>query len=71
MTKIFTSPSRKRGARKTALDSRLRGNDGWKKRVIVISIVLIAATLAGCGKKGPPGPPAGVPNTYPQNYPAQ
>jgi predicted small lipoprotein YifL len=49
----------------------LRGNDGWKTRVIVIGVVLIAATLAGCGKKGPPGPPAGVPNTYPQNYPQQ
>jgi predicted small lipoprotein YifL len=52
-------------------DSRLRGNDARKRRVIVIAVVLGAMTLAGCGKKGPPGPPPGVPNTYPQNYPAQ
>jgi hypothetical protein len=36
------------------------------------ALLLIAClSLAGCGKKGPPSPPAGVPNTYPQNYPAQ
>ena len=71
MTKTFTSPPRKRGSRKTALDSRLRGNDEWKKRVLVIGVMLAALALAGCGKKGAPQPPPGVPNTYPQNYPAQ
>jgi len=71
MTAILPSPPRKRGSRETALDSRFRGNDPWKKRVIVVGVVLVAVTLAGCGKKGPPGPPPGVPNTYPQNYPAQ
>jgi predicted small lipoprotein YifL len=46
----------------------LRGNDGWKK---VLAVVLVALAVAGCGKKGQPSPPPGVPNTYPQNYPAQ
>ena len=71
MTSPFTSPARKRGSRSDTLDYRLRGNDGWKKRVMVVGVVLVAVTLAGCGKKGPPGPPPGVPNTYPTNYPAQ
>jgi predicted small lipoprotein YifL len=70
MMNVFTSPPRKRGST-TRLDSRFRGNDGWKKRVMVVGVMLVAITLAGCGKKGPPGPPPGVPNTYPQNYPAQ
>jgi predicted small lipoprotein YifL len=34
-------------------------------------MLIACLALAGCGKKGPPAPPAGVPNTYPQNYPAQ
>lgn len=71
MTNLLTSHPRNRGSKETALDSRLRGNDGWKKRALVIGVVLVAMTLAGCGKKGPPGPPPGVPNTYPQQYPAQ
>jgi predicted small lipoprotein YifL len=29
----------------------------------------LAAALGGCGRKGPPQPPPGVPNTYPQPYP--
>ena len=33
--------------------------------------LVITLALAGCGKKGVPNPPPGVPNTYPQNYPAQ
>jgi len=74
MTKLFAPLPRKRGSGETPLavgDSRLRGNDAGKRRVMVIAVVLVAMTLAGCGKKGPPGPPPGVPNTYPQNYPAQ
>jgi predicted small lipoprotein YifL len=31
--------------------------------------LVLALTLAGCGKKGSPQPPPGVPNTYPQPYP--
>jgi hypothetical protein len=38
---------------------------------IATILMLVALTLAACGKKGPPGPPPGVPNTYPQNYPQQ
>jgi predicted small lipoprotein YifL len=71
MTQHFTSPPRKRESGDGRLDSRFRGNDGLKKRALVIGVVLAAMTLAGCGKKGPPGPPPGVPNTYPQNYPQQ
>ena len=75
MARMLTSPPRKRGSRETtrlvALDSRLRGNDGWKKRVMMLGVMLAVMALAGCGKKGPPGPPPGVPNTYPTNYPAQ
>ncbi len=37
----------------------------------VLAIALIALALAACGKKGPPQPPPGEPNTYPQNYPKQ
>ena len=37
----------------------------------LLALVLIVAALAACGKKGPPQPPPGVPNTYPQNYPKQ
>jgi predicted small lipoprotein YifL len=71
MRRRFTSPPRRRGARIHTLDSRLHGNDGWKKRAIIVGVMLAAISLAGCGKKGPPQPPPGVPNTYPQNYPAQ
>jgi predicted small lipoprotein YifL len=53
------------------MDSRLRGNDGFKKCVTLTALVFIAVALAGCGKKGPPSPPPGVPSTYPQNYPQQ
>jgi len=37
----------------------------------IAAVALVAITLAGCGKKAPPGPPPGVPNTYPQVYPQQ
>jgi predicted small lipoprotein YifL len=35
------------------------------------AIMLVILALAGCGKKGPHQPPPGVPNTFPQTYPAQ
>lgn len=42
-------------------------------RVVTLACVLVAllaaATLAGCGKKGAPLPPAGEPVTYPRAYP--
>ncbi|HML11250.1 MAG TPA: lipoprotein [Stellaceae bacterium] len=37
---------------------------------IVLALV-VAAMLAGCGKKGNPVPPADEPNTFPQPYPKQ
>ena len=37
----------------------------------IIVVLMIAAVLAGCGKKGNPVPPAGEPVTYPQTYPKQ
>jgi hypothetical protein len=37
----------------------------------IVIVVMVVAMLAGCGKKGNPTPPAGVPNTYPRAYPAQ
>ena len=35
----------------------------------LIFVLVAAALLAGCGKKGNPVPPAGEPVTYPQAYP--
>ena len=39
--------------------------------VRVSALVLVILMLAACGKKGPPEPPQGVPNTYPQHYPKE
>jgi predicted small lipoprotein YifL len=33
--------------------------------------MVMCFALAGCGKKGAPQPPPGVPNTYPMQYPQQ
>jgi predicted small lipoprotein YifL len=38
---------------------------------IVLVAFVLALALAGCGKRGPPEPPPGVPNTYPQPYPRE
>ena len=35
----------------------------------VVMVAVVAVLLAGCGKKGNPQSPPGVPNTYPQQYP--
>jgi len=35
----------------------------------IIVVLMIAAMLTGCGKKGNPVPPAGEPVTFPQTYP--
>jgi predicted small lipoprotein YifL len=34
-------------------------------------MLAMAMALAGCGRKGPPQPPPGVPKTYPQPYPRE
>jgi len=38
-------------------------------RAVLLLMVVLA--LAGCGKKGSPQPPAGVPDTYPRVYPSE
>jgi predicted small lipoprotein YifL len=37
----------------------------------IVAVLLIAAALTGCGKKGAPQPPPDVPNTYPRTYPSE
>ena len=37
---------------------------------IAIAVLLVGLVLTGCGKKGDPQPPPGVPNTYPRTYPS-
>ena len=36
----------------------------------IMALLLIALALAGCGKKGNPQRPPGVPDTYPRTYPS-
>jgi hypothetical protein len=48
----------------------LRPGSGHALRNLVL-LVLLAAALAGCGRKGAPQPPPGVPNTYPRAYPSE
>ena len=36
----------------------------------IVMVLVVAALLAGCGKKGNPSPPADEPNTYPRTYPS-
>jgi predicted small lipoprotein YifL len=35
----------------------------------LIALSLLALALAGCGRKGLPQPPPGVPHVYPRVYP--
>jgi predicted small lipoprotein YifL len=35
------------------------------------AMLAVAVALSGCGRKGPPQPPPGVPKTYPQPYPRE
>ena len=68
------SPSRGEGQKNNGVTSLppppLRGKVGVGGCLTLLLIVACLA-LAGCGKKGAPQPPPGVPNTYPQNYPQQ
>ncbi|HEY1259353.1 MAG TPA: hypothetical protein VGF34_08885 [Stellaceae bacterium] len=41
------------------------------RRRLGLIVILCVVALAGCGKKGAPTPPPGVPNTYPQPYPRE
>jgi predicted small lipoprotein YifL len=43
-----------------------------RRQAAGLALVLIAAAapLAACGKKGPPGLPAGEKSTYPRPYPS-
>ena len=54
--------------RKTPLPHWGRGGI-WGRAAPVI-VLLIALALAGCGRKGPPQPPPGVPDVYPRTYPS-
>jgi hypothetical protein len=36
----------------------------------IILVLMVAAMLAGCGKKGFPAPPTDQPNTFPRPYPS-
>jgi hypothetical protein len=42
---------------------------GTRALLVVAAAAMLTASLAACAKKGPPQPPAGVPDTYPRVYP--
>jgi predicted small lipoprotein YifL len=49
--------------------SRPAGRKRLGTAATIVAMLMAAAVLAGCGKKGTPQPPADEPNTYPQPYP--
>ncbi|MEK9662129.1 MAG: lipoprotein [Alphaproteobacteria bacterium] len=36
-----------------------------------MTVLLVVASLAGCGRAGPPQPPDDEPRTYPREYPTR
>ncbi len=42
-----------------------------RKIACILVLFLVAGALAGCGRKGDPQPPPGVPNTFPRTYPSE
>ncbi|HEY4134930.1 MAG TPA: hypothetical protein VGO34_06920 [Alphaproteobacteria bacterium] len=38
---------------------------------LLLLVAAMAAPLAACGKKGPPGPPNGEESNYPRTYPTR
>ncbi len=53
---------------RSAAPSSARRRTGAATRIVMALVV--AALLAGCGKKGNPSPPPGEPVTYPRPYPS-
>jgi predicted small lipoprotein YifL len=47
---------------------RVTGLGGLRCLILVLAVACIA-TLAACGKKGPPLPPPDQPKVYPRTYP--
>jgi hypothetical protein len=37
----------------------------------LLTVLLVVASLAGCGRAGPPQPPDDEPRTYPREYPTR
>jgi hypothetical protein len=44
---------------------------GGRRVRVALCLLLVSLALDGCGKKNPPQPPPGVPNTYPRPYPSE
>jgi Prokaryotic lipoprotein-attachment site len=54
-----------------SLDASSRWRKVGASSGLLIAVVLLSLALTGCGKRGPPEPPPGVPDTYPRPYPSE